>query len=48
MPSTIPSAPPLNPLALKEIPLYYYHSRTDYYNMFFFEYWKNISSKLSD
>jgi hypothetical protein len=34
-----------NPLAPKGSPLYYYHSRTDYYNSFFFEFWEECFVK---
>jgi len=34
-----------NPLAPKGAPLYYFHSRTDYYNTFFFEFWEECLVK---
>jgi hypothetical protein len=34
-----------NPLAPKGAPLYYFHSRTDYYNTFFFEFWEECFVK---
>ena len=36
-----------DPLAPKGTDLYYYHSRTAYYNSFFFEFWMNVSPQPS-